>query len=93
VNEGKHWQVCGGLILSTASGSTPLNAQKQHKQYKHLHQTNKGEQMAIKGNLLSMGDLWMEVERYSNATQDACIKAKLLLQKCNAFDVIEMLGL
>jgi hypothetical protein len=49
--------------------------------------------MAIKGNLLSMGDLWMEIERYANASDDACIKARLLLQKCNAFDVIEMLGL
>ena len=41
----------------------------------------------------ALGDLWVQVERYSNASQSQCAKAKELLLTYKAHDVIEMLGL
>lgn len=49
--------------------------------------------MAIKGRNTSLGDLWMEVERYNNASELQRIRARQLLLTYKAHDVIEILGL
>ena len=75
----------------THSGSTPLIAQKQGST--SFTTIKGGMAMAIKHTNASLGDLWMEVERYTNASELQRSHAKELLLTYQAHDVSEMLGL